>query len=120
MKTIRCLVLATLLGAQSFSFAAPSVQVGFSPEGSARKLVLNVIGSATKSIQMMGYSFTAPDIMQALVEAHARGVEVRVVIDKKRNQGKASKAAIQFVTSKGVKLRIDDHYNIQHDNRNLA
>ncbi|GHD58440.1 hypothetical protein GCM10007350_08310 [Jeongeupia chitinilytica] len=63
----------------------------------------------------MAYSFTAPDIMQALVAAQARGVDVRVVVDKKRNQGKASQSAMQYVTGHGVQLRVDDHYNIQHD-----
>ncbi|WP_236250963.1 phospholipase D family protein [Jeongeupia sp. HS-3] len=64
---------------------------------------------------MMAYSFTAPDIMQALAAAQARGVDVRVVIDKKRNLGKPSQKAMQYVASHGVQLRIDDHYNIQHD-----
>jgi hypothetical protein len=48
----------------------PSVQVGYSPEGSARVLVLSAIDSAKTSIRMMAYSFTAPDdIMKALVAA---------------------------------------------------
>lgn len=95
--------------------AAPNVQVGFSPEGSARTLVLNIIGHAHQSIQMIGYSFQAPDITQALVAAHNRGVEVRVVVDKRRNQGKASQAAINYAATHGIQMRIDGHYHIQHD-----
>ncbi len=66
--------LATWLLAAAFTTAAlpafavePSVQVGYSPEGSARVLVLSAIDSAKTSIRMMAYSFTAPDIMKALV-----------------------------------------------------
>lgn len=44
----------------------PSVQVGFSPEGSASALVLDTINSAENSIRMMAYSFTDPDVMYAL------------------------------------------------------
>lgn len=56
--------LATWLLAAAFTTAAlpafavePSVQVGYSPEGSARVLVLSAIDSAKTSIRMMAYSF---------------------------------------------------------------
>lgn len=115
MKSFPCLLLAALLSVPLLAHAEPSVQVGFSPEGSAQKLVLETIGSAKQSIQMMAYAFQAPDITQALVDAQKRGVEVRIVVDKKRNQGKASKAAMDFVTRNGVALRTNDHYHIHHD-----
>ncbi len=115
MKSIRLIALVAMLSVPSLSYAAPSVQVGFSPEGSARALVLKVIGNATHSIQMLAYSFQAPDIMQALVDAKKRGVDVRVVVDKKRNERKASKKAMDFVTRNGVELRTNDHFHIHHD-----
>lgn len=119
MKTIRCIALAALLSLPFLSHAEDgvrgSVQVGFSPEGSARALVLETIGSAQHSIQMLAYAFQAPDVMQALVDAKQRGVDVRVVIDEKRNRGKASKAAMDFVTRNGVQLRTNSHFHIHHD-----
>ncbi|WP_423775542.1 phospholipase D family protein [Cedecea davisae] len=111
MKNI---TLAAALSLPAAVFAAPHVQVGFSPEGSARALVLQVIAQAHKSVRMIGYSFQAPDIAQALVAAHKRGVEVKGG-DKKRNQNKASLKAMSFVAANGVQLRIDGHYHIQHD-----
>ena len=115
MSKFHRIVLSVLLGMSSLAHAQPSVQVGFSPEGSARQLVLETIGGAQHSIQMLAYAFQAPDIMQALVEAKKRGVQVRIVIDKKRNQGKTSKAAMDFVTRHGVELRTNDHFHIHHD-----
>lgn len=115
MTRTRSIALATLLSISSLAHAAPSIEVGFSPEGSARELVLKTIGSAQHSIQMLAYSFQAPDIMQALVDARNRGVEVRVVIDKKRNLGKTSVAAMDFVTRNGVEVRTNDHFHIHHD-----
>lgn len=64
----------------SIAADSPSVQVGFSPEGSAQTLVIGAIDSAQSSIRMMAYSFTAMDIMQALVKAKNRGVDVKIVI----------------------------------------
>ena len=107
--------LIAALSLPAAAIATPNVQVGFSPEGSARALVLQVIAGAKKSIRMIGYSFQAPDIAQALVDAKKRGVEVRVVVDKKRNQNKASLKAMNFAVANGIQLRIDGHYHIQHD-----
>lgn len=114
-KLYKSLALLIFLGLPLTSYSEPDVQVGFSPEGSARELVLQVINQAHTSIQMIGYSFQATDIAQALVNAHARGVNVRIVIDKKRNRAIASKKAMQFIASNGIELRIDGHYHIQHD-----
>ena len=115
MTTSRRIALAALLSVCSVAHAQPSVEVGFSPEGSARKLVLDTIGSAKLSIQMLAYAFQAPDIAQALVDARKRGVEVRVVVDKKRNLNKTSRKAMHLVTRNGVELRTNDHFHIHHD-----
>ena len=56
--------------------AAPSVQAGFSPEGSALPLVLNTIDTARQSIRLMGYSFTSPEVVKSLVAAKQRGVDL--------------------------------------------
>ncbi len=115
MSTLQCLSLAVLLGISPWSNAQPNVQVGFSPEGSARQLVLETINGARHSVQMLAYAFQAPDIVQALIEAEQRGVEVRVVVDRKRNAGKASKAAMDRATRNGVELRTNDRYHLHHD-----
>ena len=112
----RSIALALLLGLPLLTSATePSVQVGFSPEGTARQLVLDTIASAETSIQILAYAFQSKDIAQALIAAHQRGVEVRIVVDKKRNQGKTSQAAMRLVVSNGVQLRTNDHFHIHHD-----
>lgn len=114
-KTFRSFAAAALLTLSCLAHAEPSVEVGFSPEGSARQLVLKTIGGAQHSIQMLAYAFQAPDIAQALVDAKKRGVEVRIVVDHKRNRNKPSKAAMDLVTGNGVELRTNSHYHIHHD-----
>lgn len=116
MNSLRRIALTALLGIASLAQAQqPSVEVGFSPEGSARTLVLKTLAGAQHSIQMLAYSFQAPDIAQALVDASQRGVQVRVVVDDKRNRGKASKAVMDHVTRHGVQLRTNAHFHIHHD-----
>lgn len=106
---------ALLLACLAGSASASSLQVGFSPEGSAEALVLKVIGSAKHDIRMMGYSFTSPAIARALATAARSGIDVKMVIDDHGNRGKASRAAMNLVVNAGVQLRTDDRYKIQHD-----
>ncbi|ELE3163077.1 phospholipase D family protein [Salmonella enterica] len=95
--------------------AAPSVQVGFSPEGSALQLVLKTIESAQHDIRLMGYSFTSPEVVSAIVRAKHRGVDVKIVLDEKGNKSKASQAAMNVVVNAGIPLRTIGHYAIMHD-----
>lgn len=53
--------------------------------------------------------------MQALVDAKNRGVSVRVVVDRKRDQGRVSKTAMDFVIRNGLSLRTNEHFHIHHD-----
>ena len=109
----RFLIIVTILCA--IPVANASVQAGFSPEGSARALVLASINHAKVSIDMMAYSFQAKDIVSALVHAEKRGVKVRAVIDKHRNAGAVSQKAIALAQANGIALHFDDHYHLQHD-----
>lgn len=103
----------------TFSAAAsadtPSLDVGFSPEGSAQQLVLRTLDDAQESIRLMGYSFTSPEIVKSLVAARQRGVDVRVVVDDKGNRSKASQAAMNVVVNAGIPLRTNSQYKIMHD-----
>lgn len=95
--------------------AAPSIDAGFSPEGSAQQLVLRTLDDARESIRLMGYSFTSPEVVKSLVAAKRRGVDVRVVVDEKGNRSKASIAAMNVVVNAGIPLRTNGQYKIMHD-----
>lgn len=95
--------------------AAPTVQVGFSPEGTAQQLVLTVIGEAQRDIRLMGYAFTSPEVARALIAAHRRGVGVWVVVDAKANQNGAGLAALNLLANAGVNVRTVNAYKILHD-----
>ncbi|RMN31028.1 Endonuclease, partial [Pseudomonas cannabina] len=67
-STVRALVASVLLCNLTFTVQAAEIQVGFSPEGSAEQLVLNVIQGARQQIRLMAYSFTSPSVVKALVQ----------------------------------------------------
>lgn len=113
MRIIPTVLALTLI--PFVSHASSNIEVGFSPEGGAQALVLKTINKAQKSIRMMAFSFSSPDVMRALVNAQKRGVDVRVVIDEEGNTRPKSLSAMRFIIQNGVKLRTDNHYRIQHD-----
>ncbi|SEF13944.1 PLD-like domain-containing protein [Burkholderia sp. WP9] len=97
----------------------PAIDTGFSPEGSAERLVLKTICTARHSVHLSAYSFTSPAIVQALIDAHRRGVDVAVVADRKSNlvedrSGKG-RIALDLLSGAGVGVRTIDVYPIHHD-----
>jgi len=109
------LVSASLLLSAPPVMAAPSVSVGFSPEGSAEQLVLSTINDARESIRLMGYSFTAPEVVKALMAAKRRGVDVKVVLDAKGNDNRSGQAAMALLASAGIPVRTVSAFRIMHD-----
>ena len=87
-------------------------EVGFSPRGRAEEIILTGIRQAKESIQVAAYSFTSKPISMALVEAHKRGVYVRVVADARSNSGKYS--AVTFLANQEVPVRVNGNYAIFH------
>ncbi|WP_321959237.1 phospholipase D family protein [Burkholderia cenocepacia] len=109
-------LLATPAGAFADTTSIrPAVQVGFSPEGGAVRLVLDVIERADREIRVMAYSFTSPEIARALVAAKRRGVDVQLVVDAGESRNSAATAALNLLTNAGVPVRLNDRYKIQHD-----
>jgi phosphatidylserine/phosphatidylglycerophosphate/cardiolipin synthase-like enzyme len=93
--------------------SAGELEVAFSPHGGSTALVVKVIASAKQSIRVLAYSFTSAPIAQALVEAHKRGVDVQVVVDKSQKSAKYTSAT--FVANAGIPTRIDSKHAIAHN-----
>ena len=92
--------------------ATGTIEVAFSPNGGGAGLIIRTIGEAKKTIKVQAYSFTNGDIAKALLDAHKRGVNVRVVLDKSQETEKYTSAT--FLANAGVPVRIDDDFAIAH------
>lgn len=95
--------------------STPRIDVGFSPEGSAKKLVLQIIRSAKSSLRLAAYSFTSPDIVRALLAAKKRGIDVAVLVDNRGNTSKSSQQALNLLVNAGIPTRTISAYAIHHD-----
>ena len=92
--------------------ATGTIEVAFSPNGGGAALIIRTIGEAKKTIKVQAYSFTNADIAKALLDAHKRGVNVRVVLDKSQETEKYTSAT--FLANAGVPVRIDNDFAIAH------
>ena len=80
----------------------PAWQVYFSPNHGATKAVVDALDAAKTTVLVQAYSFTSALIAKALVEAHDRGVDVQVILDRKETGSKYSSA--DFVAHAGISL----------------
>ena len=110
MKTI----LAFLFLALSISLRAEQtdIQVFFSPNGGCTAAVVSELSHAKKTVLVQAYSFTSSPIAKALVEAHKRGVDVKLILDKSNRTQKYS--AADFMVHEGIPTWIDPVHAIAH------
>jgi phosphatidylserine/phosphatidylglycerophosphate/cardiolipin synthase-like enzyme len=95
----------------------PSLPVGttvcFTPGGNCTDLIVNALSGAKSSILVQAYSFTSTPIAKALLDAHTRGVQVQVILDKSQRSEKYSSA--DFLANQGVPTLIDANHAIAHN-----
>jgi phosphatidylserine/phosphatidylglycerophosphate/cardiolipin synthase-like enzyme len=89
------------------------VRTYFSPKGGCTAACVEQIGLAQKTILVQAYSFTSEKIVAALIDAHKRGVNVRIILDKSDVNGVGSKA--KEVADAGIEVMIDHKHAIAHN-----
>ena len=93
--------------------ASAPMEVFFSPMGGATEAVVRALKQARQTVLVQAYSFTSAPIARALVDAHQRGVEVHVILDKSQRTKKYSSAS--FLADEGVPVAIDDAHAVAHN-----
>jgi phosphatidylserine/phosphatidylglycerophosphate/cardiolipin synthase-like enzyme len=71
------------------------------------------LNTAKSNVLVQAYSFTSKEIAQSLVDAHQRGVNVRVILDKSNQPAKYS--AADFLEHAGIPTLINDKHAIAHN-----
>ena len=120
MRKHRLFWTLVLVGILSFSVlpysaiaSESSIEAAFSPDGGATEAIVSLITEAKKTIRVAACSFASKPIAGALMEAHKRGVDVQVVLDKSNLSAKYSSAT--FLANVGIPVRINSRYAIMHN-----
>lgn len=110
---------ATESGACPAVNATPSREAAFGPEAGAEALILKVIDCARTSIRMGAFALSSPVIVDTLIAAQRRGVNIQVVADYRHNviddpKGRG-RNALTRLSSAGIAVRTNAGYRIHHD-----
>ncbi|MDD5656753.1 MAG: phospholipase D-like domain-containing protein [Elusimicrobia bacterium] len=81
----------------------PWPRAAFSPNGGIDRRLVTAIASAERSVTVAIFSFFSPTVAEALVQARARGVEVRVIADAWQARNSPILASL---FKRGVPLRL--------------
>lgn len=107
------LVAGAAAASQRFA-AEGEIEVAFAPRDDTEKVVIELIRSARKSLEVQAYAFTSRNIADALVAAQRRGVHVEVLADAQMNRrGKGN--AIGRLLAAGVPVAFETRYNAAHN-----
>jgi hypothetical protein len=80
------LLVFEVLGAEVRSAHAAEPEIHYAPVENLEHIDLELIRSATKSLDMAAYTLTDWAIIAALQDAHTRGVTIRILLDPSQRQ----------------------------------
>lgn len=93
--------------------SSPAAAVYFSPGGGCTEAIVSEIAAARQTIRVQAaYGVTSQPIAAALRDAHKRGVDVRVILDKSQQTAKYNSAT--FLHNAGINTLIDENHAIAH------
>ncbi len=92
--------------------AFSQADVAFCPSPECTTLPISALDSAQTRVWVAMYSFTNEDFADALIRAHARGVDVKVIVEKQQAGSQYSQHGA--LAAAGIAVRIDSNPNYMH------
>jgi phosphatidylserine/phosphatidylglycerophosphate/cardiolipin synthase-like enzyme len=95
------------------SEAPATVEAHFSPGEECRRRIISLFGACRRSADACVFTLTDDRISAAVIEAHRRGVVVRIVTDDEKARDVGSDA--RRLAAAGIPVRVDDSpYHMHH------
>ncbi len=123
---LRTAWLVTMLGSfassgQAAAFDLPmapiaaegTVQAAFAPWDNVEALLVQLIDGARVQVLMQAYLMTSKKIATALIDAHARGIDVQVLADQAQSDVQSAKLAM--LVAGGVPVWMETKYENAHN-----
>jgi|JI10StandDraft_1071094.scaffolds.fasta_scaffold497788_2 phospholipase D len=105
----------TILFIFSFSFySLADISVCFTPPNKCGDFIVEKIKQAKQSIYIQAYGFTSKKIIDALIEAKNRGVEIEIILDRSNFHNK-KQSVIKLLESNQIKIYQDKVAGIAHN-----
>jgi phosphatidylserine/phosphatidylglycerophosphate/cardiolipin synthase-like enzyme len=96
------------------SATATDIQIFFTPGDDAAGNIIKAIDNARQQVLVQAFSFTHAGIAKALVAAHRRGVEVRLIANLDQTR-KIRNSQIAAIAGAGVSVALDGEHTGAHN-----
>ncbi len=93
--------------------ASAETRVYFSPDSGCTDAIVSEISRAKNTVDIMMYSFSSRPILEEIVKAKARGVRVRVLLDKGQEKQKYAKG--RYLAQRGFTVKYDTGKGLMHN-----
>lgn len=94
--------------------ATANVRVVFTPDDDAAGQIVDAVGRARKLVLVQAYSFTHDGIARALIDAHRRGVEVKLIADREQTE-KMEHGQVPRLARAGLPVWLDGEHQSAHN-----
>ncbi len=91
-----------------------STEILYSPEDRPADRLIALYGAAQKSIYLAVYGLTYPPIIKALVAAHKRGVDVRLITDRQKLEDRNQRSGLETLRLAGIPIKVNTHDGLMH------
>lgn len=112
MRFFKFIFTVFIVLSSAVSFAA-EIDIHFSPRGGCERAIIHAIDNAREEIRVQAYSFTSSPIAKALLDAHKRGVNTKIILDK--SQKKQSYSSYAFFKNQQIPVYVDSAHAIAHN-----
>ena len=93
---------------------APQIKVVFSPDDDVQGEIVRALNAAKKQVLVQAYLLTDDTITHALIAAHQRKIDVRILLDAVRTQ-QASGSDAAALSHAGIKVKLENRYDNAHN-----
>lgn len=103
--------------AQPYAGAVPAtaqVRVAFTPGDDIAGQIIGAIRHAQRQVLVQAFSFTHDGIARALIEAHQRGIEVKLIADREQTE-KTRRGQVTGIARAGVPVWLDEAHQSAHN-----
>jgi len=111
IHTAALVVAASLCGV--LATHAAEIEAYFSPRGGCAAAICRELAAAKTAIRIQAYSLSESTITAAIIDAHMRGVDVRLVVNKTQQSDRYSSAP--KIRAAGVHIVTDPVEALQHN-----
>jgi len=94
--------------------ATANVRVAFTPGDDAAGQIIGAIRQARKQVLVQAFSFTHDGIARALIDAHKRGIDVKLIADTEQTE-KMKREQVTGMARAGVPVWLDSEHQSAHN-----